>query len=162
MSLLKTLSSLFDRSKVQPEQSAQPKVRIDLVESAPQSRERVIDVKEMSDEKVKETLAFLESIYEGTMPQYQIMRSGDVVRLTFGAELGFYDFASIVNNFVWAEESGRRYEARGLYPLGTATENGTPAPYSNSDLQIYVPAEEQEPDCVYYKTQDGAEHRYQF
>lgn len=156
MSLLKKLSSLFEKSV------AQPNVRIDLAESLPQPRERIIDVKGMADEKVQDTFRFLESIYEGTMPQHTAARNGDVVRLAFGPKLGFYDFATIVNNFVWAEESGHRYEVRGLYPLGTATENGVPAPYSNSDLIVYIPQEEPEPDCVYYKTSDGVVRRYQF
>ena len=158
MSLLKTLSSLFEKQK-----ATRPKgSRIDLVETVRQSRERIIDVEGMSDKTVTDTLEFVESEHEGTMPQCKTMRNGEVVRLTFGAELGFYDFATIVNNFVWAEESGKRYEVRGIYPLGTATENGTPAAYSNSDLLVYVPAEEQEPDCVYYKTTEGETHRYQF
>lgn len=158
MSIFKSLSSLFEK----PKAPSPKRERIDLVETAMQPRERVIDVKAMSDEKVSDTLKFLESIYEGTMPQCKAMRNGEMVRLTFGAELGFYDFATIVNNFVWAEESGQRYDVRGLYPLGTATENGTSAAYSNSDLLVYIPAEEQEPDCVYYKTSDGEIRRYQF
>lgn len=134
---------------------------LNLEESVLQPRERIIDVKGMSDEKVQKTFEFMKS-NDVLLPQYTIVRNGDVVRLTFNSDLGFYEFAMIVNNFVWAEESGQRYEVRGQYPLGTVAENSALAAYSNSDLLVYIPEEEEEPDCVYYKTQDGAAHRYQF
>lgn len=158
MSLLKTLLSVFEKQETERPKNS----RIDLVETVRQSRERMVDVKGMSDKMVGDTIEFIESVYEGPMPQCTTMRNGEVVRLVFGAELGFYDFATIVNNFVWPDPSGKRYEVRGVYPLGTATENGAPAAYSNSDLLVYVPAEEQEPDCVYYKTTEGEIRRYQF
>lgn len=137
-----------------------------LEEVAQVSQVRTIEVKGMGDEKVHQTLDFIaENNYvdeSRAFPQVSLTRNGGSVLLTLSGTVGFSDFANWVNNFVWADADGQRYEAIGHYPLGEARFNGQTAPFSHCTLMLFVPAEEDDPACIYFKTPDGESHRYDF
>lgn len=136
-----------------------------LEETRPVFQERTIEVKGMSDERVHQTLNFIAGNYKDesrSFPQVDLKRNGGSVLLTLPGTVGLFDFANWVNNFVWADADGQRFEATGHYPLGEAQLGGAPAPFSYCDLLFFIPQEEEDPACVYYQTPDGVSHRYDF
>lgn len=137
---------------------------VTLVETMSVAKERTIEVKGMSDEKVKETIDFIANNCDDTsyFSQVSVKRNGGSVLITLPSVVGIFDFANWVNNFVWADADGQRFEAVGHYPLGEAQLGGEPVNFSNSDLEFYIPQEEEDPACVHYKTAAGESYRYDF
>lgn len=122
---------------------------------------RVLDVKDMTDEKVQETIKFLQDIWEGEpLPTPTIERNGNIVRLKLDARMGLYDFASYVNNFIFSDEAGKTYEVMGWYPIATAKLDKKEI--NNSFLTFYTPSSLEEDDfqCAFFKTKDGKKYRY--
>ena len=122
---------------------------------------RILEVKDMTDEKVQETIEFLQEISEGnTLPTPVIERNGNTVRLKIEARVGLYDFASCVNNFIFSDEAGKTYEVMGRYPIATATLDKKEI--NNTFLTFYTPStlEEEDFQCAFFKTKEGKKYRY--
>ena len=99
--------------------------------------ERIIDVKEMTDEKVQQTIEFIASIYEGPMPKYTLQRNGDIVRIMLSSDVMFIDFCSWVNNFNFADSDGHVFQVKGRYPVTAASWGETQV--SEANLDFFTP-----------------------
>ena len=118
---------------------------------------------DMSDEKVQETIQFIEDIAEGTssqIPTPTIERNGNIVMLRLNAKLNLIDFATWVNNFIFADPKGQPYQVHGFYPIATAMLGGKEI--NNSTLTFYTPETLNSGDesRAYFKTQKGKEYCY--
>jgi hypothetical protein len=130
-------------------------------ETNPKAEFRLLEVKDMADEKVQETIAFLQEISDDpSIPTPTIERNGNIVRLKLDARLCLSDFASWVNNFIFSDEAGKTYEVVGRYPVGTATLDKKDI--HNTPLTFYTPAnlEKDDVQCAFFKTKDGKKYRY--
>jgi hypothetical protein len=150
---------LFIKSKRDPLKQAP----VPFEETHPKGEFRVLQVMDMSDEKVQETIQFIEDIAEGTssqIPTPTIERNGNIVMLKLNAKLNLIDFATWVNNFIFADPKGQPYQVHGFYPIATAMLGGKEI--NNSTLTFYTPEilNSGDESRAYFKTQKGKEYCY--
>lgn len=129
-------------------------------EPAPADAVRTIDIEGMTDDKVRQTLAFIEPFFEDGMPEYTLQRNGDVVRITLPAAIGFYDYCTWVNNFIFADSGGHFYQVRGRYPVTAVSWGGIQVGAGSLDLFTPGSLTGDDADCVFFQTPAGARYRF--
>lgn len=150
---------LFVKSKREPKKHES----IPFNETRPKPEFRLLEVMDMSDEHVQETVQFIMNISEDSpsqIPAPTIERNGNIVRLKLDAKLCLYDFASWVNNFMYSDDHGKTCQVRGLYPIATAEFAGKEI--HNTAFTFYTPETltPEDVSCAYFKTKEGKEFCY--
>lgn len=150
---------LFVKMKRDPKKHA----AVPFKEIRPKPEFRLLEVMDMSDEHVQETVEFVMKISEDSpsqIPAPTIERNGNIVRLKLDAKLCLYDFASWVNNFMYSDDHGKTYQVRGLYPIATAEFAGKEI--HNTAFTFYTPETltPEDVSCAYFKTKEGKEFCY--
>ncbi len=150
---------LFAKTKRDPKKHES----IPFEETRPKPEFRLLEVMDMSDEQVQETVEFVMDNSEDSpsqIPAPTIERNGNIVRLKLDAKLCLYDFASWVNNFMYSDDHGKTFQVRGYYPIATAEFAGKEI--HNTAFTFYTPETltPEDVSCAYFKTKEGKEFCY--
>lgn len=141
----------------------QKHAHIPFVEVHPDAKFRLLEVMQMSDEMVQETIQFVMDNYgddTSRIPAPTVERSGNTVRLKLDAKLCLSGFASWVNSFMYGRTQDEVYQVHGCYPIATAKFDGKQM--RNTALFFYTPKELTPDDVsnVFFKTKKGRRYCY--